>query len=134
MHCAIPDLALNDVDTSYKLKEGFTLPYPLVVAAESEDDAKEISAKSRGVPFCFKSLVFINGKQTGQLRSTYLVEVRDGIEAAKAIRIDSSALPCISMADIKELDIYIKQLRISMFLTNSKSIAKLEAAPIYNMR
>ncbi len=134
VHCAIPNLALNDVDTSYKLKEGFVLPYPIAVMCESEEEAKEISQRSKDTPFNFKGLVFINGKQVGQLKSTYLVEVRDGIEAAKAVRLDKSALPCIGKADLKELEIYIKQLRVAMFLTNSKSIQKLEAAPIYNMR
>ena len=134
VHCAIPNLALNDVDTSYKLKEGFMLPYPIVITSESEDEAKEMSAKYKDIPFRFNNSVFINGKQTGQLKSTYIIEVRDGIEAAKAIRLDRNALPCIGKADMKELDIYIKQLRIAMFLTNSKNILKLEAAPIYNMR
>ncbi|HUC39103.1 MAG TPA: hypothetical protein VL944_03155 [Candidatus Acidoferrum sp.] len=134
VHMAIPDMALNETDTSYTVKEGIELPYPLAVAVDSDEQAKELSKKNKNVPMVCNSVVYINGKSAGSLKSTYLIEVRDGIEAAKAIRLDPNALPCIDKAELEMIETYIRQLRISMFLTNSKNTKALEAAPIYNMR
>ncbi len=134
VHCAIPDLALKDTDTKYKLNEGVTLPHPIAVNAASEESALELSRSISDTPIAFDKSIFINGKLSCSLKSSYLVGVRDGVEAAKAIRLDSKAIPCMDASEAQDLDIWITQLRIAMFLTNSANLHELGNAPIYKMK
>ncbi len=134
MHCAIPDISLNETDISYRLSGGLKLQYPVAVAAATERSAISLSGRLKGVPVVFRKHVFINGRKKADLGPRRLVQVRNGVEIAKALRLDGGALPCISESDAGMIDIYIKQLRVAMLLTNSIDLKRLGKAPIYRMR
>ncbi|MCL4379110.1 MAG: hypothetical protein M1160_03135 [Candidatus Marsarchaeota archaeon] len=134
VHCAIPDMALSEADTAYRLSEGFTLPCPMAVQASSESDAVQLSG-SGAMPSVFQKSVFVGGKLAGRLQSSQTVEVEDGLDAARAIRLlGNSVLPCIKRTDADKAGMLIRQLRIAMFLTNSINIGALSQAPIYRFK
>ena len=134
VHCAIPDMALKEADTRYRLSEGFTLPYPIAVQAASEEEAIRMSGSMSGTPIAFRERIFLGGKLAGSLSSSHTIDVSDGLEVAKAIRMDNLALPCIGASQANKMEMLIKQLKIAMFLTNSSDISALSRAPIYRMK
>ncbi len=134
VHCAIPDMALSEADTRYALNEGFTLPCPMAVQASSNEEAAQLSSRA-AIPSVFQKNVFVDGKLAVRLQSSQTVEVEDGLDAAKAIRLlGNSVLPCIKRSDADSAGMFMKQLRIAMFLTNSINIGALGQAPIYRFK
>ncbi|MCL4373927.1 hypothetical protein M1367_03570 [Candidatus Marsarchaeota archaeon] len=133
VHCALPDIALNGIDTSMRLN-GMVLDAPLLVQAKSKGEAELIERRfGTGAIVLSKSgaSIFKDGRSV-TLNGYAPCKVGDGLEAAKAIRTENKAVPYITSSVAHKRYEMIKQLRIAMFLTNSKSIAELRKAPIYN--
>ncbi len=133
VHCAMPNMALSEADTRYTISERIELPFPIAVMVDSERLAKYLSTTSRNIPFVSSNSIYLNGNPV-RLKSSHIVEVGDGLEAGKAIRVDSYAIPSIKFDFFSNFDTYIKQLRIAMFLTNSRNISELKKANIYKVR
>lgn len=139
VHNALPELALSEVSTSFILgKEKLALKFPLLVMFEDREEARRESLGRKDIPVAAKDdgsvEVFLNGSGRKVSLDGYTMErVGDGIEAAKALRLGSSVIPFIDGKSAGNFDLFIKQLRIAMFLTNSKDINALKKAPVYTM-
>jgi len=136
VHNALPDLALNKIEIGERIN-GIALKSPIFVFAKSADNAKELSLNIRDTPVLCNSKknvwLYLNGaKRKFALNGYRLVRIRDGIEAAKAIRLGKN-IPFVDEKDAIKLDVYIKQLQVAMFLTNSGSLRALKKAPVYKM-
>ncbi len=133
VHNALPDLNLGEVDTSLSLGDGTTtLKFPILVTVESADDAVRLSSSNSDVPFVVdgRDEIYLNGVvQKGSARVVGMEEAGDGIEAAKIIRV--GGVPMIAKERLDDYKLYVQQLRIAMFLTESKDIKRLRKAPIY---
>jgi isopentenyl diphosphate isomerase/L-lactate dehydrogenase-like FMN-dependent dehydrogenase len=137
VHCALPDMSLNEIDVSIKLADGVALKSPLAVEAESQGEAKALSASNEGILFLANSsgsrAFFLNGSELPSLQQPPgFQRVGDGLEAAKCLRAKEGAMPSIGAAGVKDIDTFTKQLKIAMFLTNSRNIEELRKAPIYH--
>ncbi len=139
IHCALPDMALSEADVSFRMG-GIEAKAPIGILANGKNSAAQMSsgrsgiifvAESEGTATAFKDGVEVN-TELGD--SFHVVAVGDGVEAAKALRIFEKSIPCINEGDAGRLDTYIKQLKIAMFLTNSRSIDNLKKAPIYKIK
>ncbi|MCW6160359.1 MAG: hypothetical protein LVQ95_04720 [Candidatus Micrarchaeales archaeon] len=137
VHNALPELSLGEVDTSFNLgKEKVKLKFPLLVLFSDRTEAMKESSARKDVPAAVmdgRSVeVFLNGSSHKVALDGYKMEnVGDGIEVAKALRMDSSFIPFIEKSKLENFDLFIKQLRIAMFLTDSRDIKALRKAPIY---
>ncbi|MGC8587103.1 MAG: hypothetical protein ACP5K9_02320 [Candidatus Micrarchaeia archaeon] len=130
-------MALNEVDTSITMR-GIKLDAPIFVVAKSAKMASSISSMIKGIPVVAASdkerTVYVNGtKAKLGLEKYKFVEVKDGIEAAKAIRISKKLLPFVYESETQRIKILVKQLQVAMFLTDSGNINALRKAPIYKM-
>jgi hypothetical protein len=140
VHFAIPNLALSEIDTAYVLggaSARIELRFPLVVFVKDHDEAKELSIDYKSIPIAVERddsiEIFVSGiGRSVRMNKQDLVRVGNGIDVAKALRLRPQALPFIEKDRIEDIDALIKQLRIVMFLTNSKNIEELINAPIYN--
>ena len=138
VHCAIPNMSLSEADTSLGLGNGTALASPIAVRAASDDEAEALSISNKDVPAALQSggtvRVFLNGRLAAELDDGHeLVDVGDGLEAAKALRMNQKAIPSVDKQSAQDIRTFVKQLRIAMFLTDSKSIGELERAPIYRV-
>ncbi|MGC8651970.1 MAG: hypothetical protein ACP5UH_01830 [Candidatus Micrarchaeia archaeon] len=132
VHYALPDMALGDADTSMRIGS-ITLDAPVLVMVNKAREAALAERKygmnavlaTKGGVRAFKS-----GRST-LLRGYVLHKVNDGLEAAKVIRIDKKSIPYVTLGTARRSGEILKQLKIAMFLTNSKSISELKRAPIY---
>ncbi len=137
VHNALPDLSLNEINTTLKFgKPAVTIKMPILVQAETPDEAKALSMTNTEVPVIADNkdgiVLYLDGKAHNvHVGNVHIERVNDGIEAAKVIR--TGGIPLIRPEQLGELQLYIKQLRIAMFLTNSKDINHLKKAPIYIM-
>ncbi len=137
VHNALPELSLGEVDTSFILgREKVELKFPLLVLFSDRTEAMKESSARRDVPAAVVEggsiEVFLNGSgKKIELSGFKMENVGDGIEAAKALRIDDGIIPFIEKSKLENFDLFIKQLRIAMFLTDSRDINALRKAPIY---
>jgi hypothetical protein len=136
IHCALPDMALSEADTSYHVC-GIDAKAPIAVLLNDKRSAAQKSSEMPGIIFVVESegssIAFKDGNEVSESsRNAFrTVKVGDGVGAAKALRAFENAIPCINETDAGRIDTYIKQLKIAMFLTNSRSIDDLKNAPIY---
>ncbi len=138
VHCAIPDMAISEADTSCTIC-GIPTSVPIGVLIDDRNIAAQKSLEKPGIIFIADSsgtaMAFKDGKTMPAKGSGFkIVKVGDGVNAAKALRIFENSIPCIEEKDTKKLELYTKQLKIAMFLTNSKNIDSLKKAPIYNTK
>lgn len=135
VHCAIPDISLDRVRTDFAIGN-IRLDEPIVVLADDKDDAREIVKHENALPVVFLDgesmrMVEGNGKNVMLDHDCHLVKVGDGLMAAKILRYDAKAVPYIPKSEIKNAEMYLQQLKVAMFLTNSKDIEAMRSAPIY---
>ena len=135
VHNAMPDLSLEEVDTSLEIGGGKPpLEIPILVRAKSLDEAVRMSSSNRGVAFVAEHngsvSICVDGAEKGVLpHSLDMEDAGDGIEAAKIIRV--GGVPVIGEKQLADYGLYVQQLKIAMFLTDSKDINRLREAPIY---
>ncbi|MCL4381028.1 MAG: hypothetical protein M1331_00765 [Candidatus Marsarchaeota archaeon] len=146
IHCAIPDLDFNDISILQRItvKAGNNqnqiavrcLPFALHVFFNPESNNKEKLLKLKKTTGI---RLFVSSKNTKslfilhknniirrKLNAVDTVQAGDGLDAAKAIRLGK--IPVIS--DKERVGLIEKQLKIVMFLTNSKHIAQLSKAAV----
>ena len=135
VHNALPDLSLEEVDTSLEIGSGKPiLESPILVKAKSLGEAVRMSSSNKGVAFVAERNgsmgLYVDGNERGALPQGFGLEAAgDGIEAAKIIR--AGGVPMIEEGQLADYRLYVQQLRIAMFLTDSKDINRLRKAPIY---
>jgi hypothetical protein len=138
VHNALPDLALDEIDVTMRFgSPETTLKVPILVLAKTPEEALALSSANPDISLMTRNgskiALYINGKPNDvDFGRMHEERVGDGIEAAKVIRM--GGIPFISAEQLGELQLYIKQLRIAMFLTNSNDIEHLKKAPIYVTR
>ncbi len=133
VHNALPDLSLSEVDTSFNLDK-VKIGVPILLLVEKEDDAKNLSKDNKDIPFAVKEASGLEICLDGECKKVgkhNLEGVGDGLEAAKVIR--TNGIPFVKLAQLADFSLYVRQLKIAMFLTNSKDINSLKNAPIYAM-
>ncbi len=123
VHFAVPDMALDDANTKMRIGK-IVLDPPILIKAKPFKSAHT------------KGFAFFDGKKIVQGKNAYKLDmkieyVNDGLEAAKVLRMRINTLPVVKNASEKRLIEIKRQLRIVMFLTNSKSIKELKKAPVY---
>ncbi len=141
VHNALPDLSMDDINLECSLNYGkseLVLSFPAVVLLDDEKKAQEMSKKDKELVFCHLSkdsiVAFSAGKEHVLPAASYnLVQVNNGIEIAKAYRASRSNLPFINESQLSKVKEFTKQLRIAMFLTNSRNIGELREAPAYRL-
>ncbi len=135
VHCALPDLSLDEIKT--ELKAGnVELKNPIIILAKNEAEAGDVakSEKEFAVAFVTDNKVYViknGGVEEPLPEGTYLVRAKDGLMAAKILRYDTRALPYVPKTMLKNAEVYLKQLKMAMFLTNSENIEKVRIAPVY---
>ena len=129
VYCALPDLDLSSINTEEEFDsgDGKFKALPLAVEIEgnvgSEDGFFYLKDKD-------EFLFIDNGKRNVIRRAEHPIYVKDGVDLAKCIRIGSE--PCIiKKAEKGKIQSINDELRIAMFLTNSKDINALRSAEIY---
>jgi hypothetical protein len=138
VHNALPDLSLNEIDTTLKIGiPAIELKVPILILSETPEAAKTLSIANTEVPVAIEKnnglVLYLDGKACNvRIYNARIGRAGDGIEAAKVIR--TGGIPFIGQEQIGELQLYVKQLRIVMFLTNSKDIDHLKEAPVYVTR
>jgi len=137
VHNALPDLSLNEIDMSMSLdNDNIIIPAPIMVLVSDKSLAPKLLSQDANITAFVRSeenldIYTKNGSyviKSGILRT---IQVNDGIEAAKAVRL--GYVPYIEVQQLDQLQLYLKQFRIVMFLTDSKNIKKLMSAPTYNI-
>jgi hypothetical protein len=129
VYCALPDLDLASIKTEeeFDSAEGKFISLPLAVEVESNPPQREgfFYLKEKGEFF------FVDkGKKKSIRRASSPILVKDGVDLAKCIRI--GAEPCIiKSSEEGKIPSIREELRIAMFLTNSKDIEALKNAEIY---
>ncbi|MGC8538235.1 MAG: hypothetical protein ACP5MZ_04650 [Candidatus Micrarchaeia archaeon] len=137
VHNALPDLSIEEISLATELiGSSVTVEFPILVLASDESDIPKLASYGTPIAIIVKSgdslHVYIDSKKTCELPgNTPMVHIEDGIEAAKAVRL--GYIPFIRPEQLDQLQLYLKQLRITMFLTDSKDMRALKAAPIYKM-
>lgn len=137
VHNALPDLSLTEIDTSLDIRElKIKIKFPIFIILNKREDAKRISAENKDIPILTKVNneldIYTDGTGLRVPVGNYRFEkIEDGLEAAKALR--AGVMPFIEASQMDDFELYMKQLRIAMFLTDSKNIAALKKAPIYKM-
>ena len=146
IHCALPDVNFKDIaiNQSIKikqyqnLKKGFTiecLPFVLQINSDNKREISEIHKKTGLCLFITKKDKKIFVMYKSKIISNIKINLKDifyinnGLDAAKCIRL--AKIPLIREAG--KLDLLKKQLKVVMFLTNSKNIKQLLTAPIVNI-
>jgi hypothetical protein len=135
VHNALPDLSLGEVDTSFSI-DGAKLMFPIVVLVESKGDAEKLSGKNKDIPVVAITNGMLDIYTDGVCKEIpekghKLIGVGDGLEAAKVVR--TGGVPFIKEARLSDFQLYMRQFKIAMFLTNSKNTVMLGKAPIYIM-
>ena len=149
IHCAIPDINFNDISILQKMtfyaensQKRVSLncsPLALQVSFNPDLDNKLKLIKLKkttGISLFLSSkntkILFILHKNNiikKRLNSLSTIKSEDGLDAAKAIRLKQ--LPFLN--DINKINLIEKQLKVVMFLTNSKNITQLARAPIIHL-
>lgn len=149
IHYAIPNLNFNDISILQKItfyagnsQKRVSIncpPLALQVPFNPEMDNKvklQKLKKTTGLSLFLSSknmkTLFILHKNNiikRKLNSVGAFKAEDGLDAAKAIRLKQ--LPFLN--DINKINLIEKQLKVVMFLTNSKNIAQLVHAPIIHL-
>jgi len=137
VHHSLPDLSLKEIDTTFFIDNNLKVAVPIFVLASDDKIAYKLSEETNA-PVIVDGKdwinIYVNNRKDPlkiDFKKIIFAKVKDGVEAAKAIR--NSMIPIITEAQIKDLPLYITQLKIAMFLTNSKNIEELKHAPIYLM-
>ena len=136
VHNALPDLSMEEISLAIELTgSGITIKFPMLVLAGDESDVPKLAPSGACIAVIkpSDSLRLYTDSKTYEMPadSINMVHIEDGVEAAKAIRL--GYVPYIKLEQLDQLQLYLKQLRITMFLTDSKDIPALKAAPIYRM-
>ena len=135
VHNALPDLSMGEISLATELTgSGITIKFPILVLAGDESDVPKLALSGACIAVVKgDSLRLYMDSKTYELSvvSMNMVHIEDGVEAAKAIRL--GYVPYIKLEQLDQLQLYLKQLRITMFLTDSKDIPALKAAPIYRL-
>ncbi len=135
VHCAIPDLSLDSIRTDITMGSA-KLGCPILLLAKSAEDAKRVAKDEKTLPAAFLEgesihVLVEGGKEVPLAKGTHLVRAKDGLMAAKILRHDANAVPYIPEEAAKNAKMYVKQLKMAMFLTNSESIDRMRTAPVY---
>ncbi len=138
VHCAIPDLSLDRIRTDFTIGKA-KLKSPILLLAESEDDARHIVKREKVLPVAFLEgesihVLIEGGKEVLLAKGMYLARAADGLAAAKILRYGTNIMPYIPKDAARNAEIYVKQLKMAMFLTNSESIDRMRTASIYIVR
>ena len=131
---ALPDLNLKDIDVLREERIGGAHLKCLPVAVETDDEAKAVEfSVSTGHPIFYLTgkselLAIIEGKVASRAKIRKARRVSNGLELAKCIRLGIA--PC-TIDSVQQIDQIAEQLRIAMFLTNSRDMQSLKKAEVY---
>ncbi len=151
IHCALPDIDFNEISIKQKIKIKANnkiktiscMPFAVEIKSKNTKDINKQIAKiniQKNIALFFtksKFFIFINKhiiefnikankKNTDQFNPNNAIIINNGLDAAKCIRLKQFPI----LSDINKINLIEKQLKVVMFLTNSKNIAQLALAPI----
>lgn len=132
---ALPDVNLKDIDTRERFEAGgrTIALLPLAIEVESEDEARRTSADGCRLFYIKRDgrfMLFDDNASALIAKDMAPARVKNGIELAKCMRLGMT--PCvIRKHDAGRVHEIEEQLRIAMFLTNSKDTAALKQASVY---
>jgi hypothetical protein len=135
VHIAIPELTLDEVSIFCRIPGlDVVLSTPIAILCSDQGKALRISRERAGVLVLLPDgSGVVDGKNVRLNPSHKILMIKNGLDAAKAVRIDETNVPVIDEADRQNLHVYERQLRIAMFLTASSNIAELRKAAIYTL-
>ncbi len=133
---ALPDLNLSEIDTKISLNAGGHAVRVFPIAVEADSEAAAVKMGADHSLFLVKNrdylVAVLDGKAHRITEIDDYKEVADGLELAKAIRMgaDVGVITAGAADKVKQVE---EQLRVAMFLTNSKDIDALRKAPMVTL-